>query len=257
MVLAFIVHKDAGNVSRVVEVAHRAEGNREQGIVVVIAALHLALVHAHYLKAQPGDADGLSQRRLSREKSSPRLVANYHHPRPLQLILFAQAAPRGHRKTADAVINGIDAGEEEISKSARVMLNSYIPLIEDRSHALNHRHFVAHIIDIRNLEANLAPRLCPSCLQRRSARKGSNYIGSPRTEDDVDRALNARAERQQNDDRGNPPRHTQHGERSAAAIVLHRVESFFQQIASHNLILGTYSWRKPSTGSSNAAWGAG
>ena len=211
VVLALIVHKDSGDVFGVIEVAHGAEGNGDEGVVVVVAALHLTLIDTYHFKAHAIDADGLPQRRLAGEKPPPRFVADHHHSRALELILFAETSPRTDRKTTDAVIDGIHAGKEQIGEGARVMLNGHVLLVEDGSYALHHGYLVADVVDIRDLETYFASRLGASRLQGGAARKGPDHVGSPGAEDDADRPLEARAESQQDHHRGNPPGHAQHG----------------------------------------------
>ena len=112
MVFAFVVHEEAGDVFGVVEVAHGAEGNGDEGVVIVVATLDLTLVDTHHLKAQAIDANGLSQRRLAGEEPAPCFIADHRHAGALELIFFAEAAPGRDPKTADALVDGIDSGEE-------------------------------------------------------------------------------------------------------------------------------------------------
>ncbi len=107
MILSFVVHKDASDVLRVVEVAHCAERDCHQGVVVIVAALHLVLVNADHLKAHAVDSDGLSQSLLAREQSPLRLVADHHYAGVLRQILIAQAAAGGNVEAANALVHGI------------------------------------------------------------------------------------------------------------------------------------------------------
>ena len=70
----------------------------------------------------------LSQRRLAGEKPSSGFVADHHHARTLELILFAESSSRDDRKTTDTLVDGINAGKEQIGKRTRVMLNGHISL---------------------------------------------------------------------------------------------------------------------------------
>ena len=180
VVLAFVIHKDAGDVFRVIEIAHGAEGDDDQAVVVVVATLHLALINAHHLKTEAVDADGLSERRLAGEKSAPRFVADYGNPGALELILFAEASPRGDRETTNAFVHGIDAGEEKIGEASGIVLDGHaVLLVEDGSDALDHGHFVADVIDVGELKADFR---CPPWRRRpeeKYGRESSDDIGSP------------------------------------------------------------------------------
>ena len=170
------------DVSRVVQVAHGAEGNDHEAVVVVVAALHLALINADHFKAQAIDADRLPQRRLAGEEPASGFVADHRHARALQLIFFAQASPGRDRKSANALVNGIDSGQKQIGEGARVVLNGdAIAFVEDRSDALDHRHFVADVIDVGKLKADFAARLRASGLQRRASGKCADHISAPRS----------------------------------------------------------------------------
>ena len=92
MVLAFVVHEEAGNVLGVVEIAHGAEGNDDEAIVVIIAVLDFTLIDSHDFKADAVDADVLSQRRLPGEEAASGFVADHGHAGALKLIFGSDAA---------------------------------------------------------------------------------------------------------------------------------------------------------------------
>src|SRR6266404_2273341 len=217
MILPFVVHENAGDVLRVVEIAHRAERDCHQSVVVIVAALHFVLVNADHLKAHAVDPDTLPQSLFTRKKSPLRLIADHHHAGVLHLILIAKAAAAGYVEAANALVHRVDAGEEKIGESARVVLNGHATLVENRSDSLHHRHFVADVLDIRKLQPHFAARLCAARLQRRSSRERSDYVGPPGAENHVDGALEARAKGQQGYHRRNPPSHSEHRQSGAAA----------------------------------------
>src|ERR1700736_746695 len=101
MVLAFIVHEEASDISGIEEIAYGAEGKHDHAVVVVIAALDFSLIDADNFKTQAVDADCLSERGFTGKKPAPGLVADHRDTGALQLILFAETAPGRDRKTAD------------------------------------------------------------------------------------------------------------------------------------------------------------
>src|SRR5258708_4055876 len=192
VVLTFVVHKHAADVARVEQIAHGAERKHDHAVVVVIASLNFSPVDADHFKTQAIDADGLSQRRFAGEKPASGFIPDHGNACALNLILFTESAPRCHREAADAFVDGIDSGEEEIGESPRVMLNSYaISFIEDGSDAFDHGNFVADVIDVRDLEADLRASLGAPNLARSAAGEGSDHVGSPGAKDDADGAFEA------------------------------------------------------------------
>src|SRR6266404_5755434 len=183
MILPFVVHENAGDVLRVIEIAHGAERDCHQSVVVVVAALHFVLENADHLKAHAVDPDALPQSLFTREQSPLRLIADHHHAGVLHLILIAQAAAAGYIEAANALVHRVDAGEKKIGESACVVLNGHAPLVENRSDSLHHRHFIAYVVDIRQLQTHFDPGFRAARLQRRSSREGSDYVGTPGTED--------------------------------------------------------------------------
>src|SRR4029077_15592146 len=109
MILPLVVHEDAGDVLRVVEIAHCAERDCHQSVVVIVATLHFVLVNADHLKAHAVDPDTLPQSLFTREQSPLRLVADHHYAGVLHLILLAQAAAAGYVEAANALVHRIDA----------------------------------------------------------------------------------------------------------------------------------------------------
>src|SRR5258708_39902354 len=112
------------------------------------------------------------------------LVTDHRDPRPLKLILFAQASSLSDLKPANALVHRIDSGEKQIGEGARVMLNGHaVVFVEDRRDAFDHGNFVAYVVDVGELETDFASRLGASSLQRRASGECSDHIDSPRTED--------------------------------------------------------------------------
>ena len=95
----------------------------------------------------------------------------------------------------------------------------------------------------------------PAC---REVRPGKAPITSvpQRAEDHRNGAFESGAESEKDDNGCDAPRHSQHGQGGAAAVVLHCAVGFFQQYSLVMMILN-YSWRNASTGSSMAALRAG
>ncbi len=158
VILSLVIHEDSGNVLGVKEIAHCAEGNHHHAVVVVVAALHLVLIDADDLEAHAVDADALSQGLLTGEQLALRFVADHDNSGPLELVFFAQTSARRDVEAANAFVDGIDASEEEIGVSPRVVLDGgAVPLVENRGDTLYHRHFVADVVDIREFQSDLTP----------------------------------------------------------------------------------------------------
>src|SRR5467141_984587 len=160
MILPLVVHENAGDVLRIVEIAHRAERDCHQSVVVIVATLHFVPVNADHLKAHAVDPDTLPQSLFAREQSPLRLIADHNHAGVFHLILIAKAAAAGYVEAANALVYGVDAREKKIGESACVVLNGHATLVENRSHPFHHRHFVADVVDIRQLQTHFATRLC-------------------------------------------------------------------------------------------------
>ena len=89
VILTFVIHKDARDVARIVELPHRAERYYDHGVVVIVASLHFMLVSADDLKADAIDSDALAQSLLAREKSSLRFIADNRYASVLRHVLLA------------------------------------------------------------------------------------------------------------------------------------------------------------------------
>ena len=159
MVLSLIIHEDARDVSCVVKIAHGAERDRHQGIVVIVSALHLVLEDSDYLKAHAINSNALPQRLLARKKSPLRLVANHNHPSVFQFILIAQPPASGHVEAANALVHRIDTRKKKIGVGPRVMLDRHAALVKNRSDPLHHRHFVADEVNIRQFQSHFGTSL--------------------------------------------------------------------------------------------------
>src|ERR1700674_4675092 len=109
MILPLVVHEDAGDVPRVIEIAHCAERDCHQSVVVIVATLHFVVVNADHLKAHAVDPNTLPQSLFAREQSPLRLIAYHHYAGMLHLILIAKAAAAGYVKAANALVHRVDA----------------------------------------------------------------------------------------------------------------------------------------------------
>src|SRR5271169_2201412 len=179
MILRFVVHENAGDVLRIVEIAHRAERDYHHIVVVIVAALHLVLINADHLEAHAVDADALAQSLFAREESPFRFIADHHHARVLRLILIAQAAAGSNAKATNALVYGVDAGEKKVGEGACVVLNGCAAFVENRGDPFHHRHFIANVVDVGQLQPHLAPCFRTAGLQRGSSRERSDDVGSP------------------------------------------------------------------------------
>ena len=91
-------------------------------------------------------------------------------------------------------------------------------------------------VDIFQGETDLHSRLLPARLHGSFARNNDHQLG-PEVSEDVGAGLpKSIAIGQQHDNRGNPPRHAEHSQRRAPAVVAHRVIGLLKQIANHRII---------------------
>src|ERR1700722_4468784 len=188
MILPFVIHKDAGDVLRVVKIAHGRKRNHHHAVVIVVAALNFMLVDADYLEAQAVDANALPQSLFAGKESALGLIADDGHAGVLHEVLFAHGASAGNIKTANALVNRINPGEIEIGESARVVLDGCTILVEDGSDAFNHRHFVANVIDVGQLQPHFTASFRAARLQGGASRECSDHISSPGAENHGDGA---------------------------------------------------------------------
>src|SRR5258705_6042094 len=166
MILSLVVHENAGDVLRVIQISHCAERDDHHAVVVVVSALHLVPVNAYHLKADAINADALPKRCFAGEESALRLVADYRNSRALKLIFFTKATSGRHVESANPLVYRKYSSEKKIGVGAGVVLNGRAVLaIENGRDALHHRHFVADVIDVRQFEPHLAARLRSARLQ--------------------------------------------------------------------------------------------
>ena len=86
-------------------------------------------------------------------------------------------------------------------------------------------------------EADGDPGFLPARLHGSAARNHDHQLGAEIGEDIGAGLAKAIAISQQHDDRGDAPRHAQHGERSAAPVVPHGAVGFVEQITEHIVLL--------------------
>src|SRR5208282_148682 len=107
-------------------------------------------------------------------------------------------------------------------------------------------------INVIEGEPNLGAGLLPAGLLRGSARKDADNARAPVGKDGLDGPAESCAVGQQENDRGDTPRHTEHSQRSAAPVVTHGAVGLYKQIFHHG-----YSCLSASTGCKMEALRAG
>ena len=70
------------------------------------------------LVAHAVDADGLSQRGFAGEEPAFGFIADHRDAGVLEFVVVTQAPPRRNAKAADALVHGINSGEEQIGEGA-------------------------------------------------------------------------------------------------------------------------------------------
>ncbi len=159
--------------------------------------------------------------------------------------------------------------------------------------ALQQRNFGLQVVEIVDGEFDFAAGLGAARLQGGASGKNEDQVCAPGAEGDPEAALETGAVGEQQHDGRDAPRHAEHGEDAAAAVVLERVVGLAGEFENHKFFrrdsrprfqrgpatvecnetlascarLDTeggcpyvhlvYSWRRASTGCSSAAWRAG
>src|SRR5204863_10067377 len=87
MVLAFVIHKDAGEILGIEEISHGAERDHHHAVVIVVATLHLVLVNTNHFKAHAVDPDTLSEGGFTGKEPLPRYIADDRHTGVLEFVI--------------------------------------------------------------------------------------------------------------------------------------------------------------------------
>ena len=141
---------------------------------------------------------------------------------------------------AHASVRGINAADA-IVRAARAEGDQAV-LEGLRGNVLQQRHFGADVVEIIDVETDLRSCLGASSLQLGAAGKDEYEIGAEGAKCRPQSALEAGPVREQQDDRRNAPRHSEHGQHAAALVVAQRVVGLGCEIDDHgNQLLASSS----------------
>ncbi len=228
---SFVVKPDGVEVVSVFEITHSGEGDVDGAIDIAIALLHLGAEDADYFEAQSIDSNSFAEGIASREELFLCLGTDYGDARALHLILHIVETALAQFESADHVNVRVVSRDSEC-KSSSVELDDAI-LADLRCDMRDLREVRGKQIDIVHGEADLRTGLLSTRLHGTAARNQNHQLGAEVGEDVGARLAKTVAVGQEHDDRGNAPRHAQHGQCRASAIVPHSSVGFLKQVAKH------------------------
>src|SRR5581483_10558587 len=249
--VGLVVKPDHIQVVCIFQIAHRSEWHVDDPIDVVVPRLHLGRQHTDHFKTQAVNSYAFSQSVPPRKQFLLALGTDHRDVRALHLVLCVvePSLVDSQRMYVDRV--GV-LSRDRHRESTDVVLNVCV-FADVRGDMGNLWEIGGEDVDIVKCQAQLLARLLPTRLHRGTAGDNNHQLGAEISEDVGTGLSETVAVGQQDDDRGDAPRHTQYGQGSAAPVVPHGRVGFLEQIPSHR----THSCRKASTGSSIAALRAG
>src|SRR5262249_26949428 len=246
-----IVHPDAVDVLQILHLSHGVEWDQDLTIRVVIAALlHLGSKNANNLEAHAIESNLLADCVPPREEFRLGVRTDYRYTCSDFIIVIIEEASH-----VDGIVeNFLDIGVVAIHRKSECSIFELhrVLLVGRRTHVLGQRNGARDVLHILDLETDFRSCFRTTCLHGRAIRPYADDLCSPIGEDSVDGAPETSAIGQQEHYSGDAPRHSQHGKRGTATVMLHRSVCLSEQIANHN-----YSFRSASTGCSIAALRAG
>jgi len=102
-------------------------------------------------------------------------------------------------------------------------------------------HAVAHAVYIVERETHFHAGLVAAGLLAGAARKESDEVGAPLREDILNGAAEPGAIGQEKHHRGNAPRHPDHGDGGAAAVINHRLPRLAEDVFEHGRSASLFS----------------
>src|SRR6185503_121627 len=153
--------------------------------------------------------------------------------RPLLLLLPVEEATRIRIQLPDILKHCPHAIDRP---RVRVQIVLHCHLFErNRRNVINSRHRRAQPIHIVNREPHLYARLLTTRLFARPPRKRADNVRAPLRKNRLDRPAESRSIRQQQHNRRNPPRHPDHRDSRAAAVIQHRLPSLPKYVFQHRI----------------------
>src|SRR5215471_11848284 len=229
--IALVLHDDGVQVIRVHQIAHRAVGNIDVFVDVVVAVLDLMFEDPHDLVRNAVDADTLPNRFLSREELLLRVGTNDRHARVSEVIGFAEEAAVLNLHFAHASVSGINTAYAIIRAARSVRDNTVLERL--RRDSLQQRNFSTNVVDVIHSQPNLRTCLRSARLEFGAPWKDEYKIGAEGAECRPQAALEASAVGQQQHNRCDAPRHSQHGQHASPAVVAERVVGLGYEIEDH------------------------
>ena len=167
-----------------------------------------------------------------------------------KVFLIAKKHALADSHTANARIDGVHAGHGVVLAAGAV--GDERLFVDLGRHAGEQRNLVVQVVEVVASHLDRNTGLRAASLHLRPTIPDGDLVPAKALESDEEAALEPVPVGEEQNDRGNAPSHAQHGQQAAAAVVLEGRVGLAEQIAKHS-----YSARKASTGSSNAALRAG
>ena len=227
-VIAVVVEPDAVEVLRIFDVAHGAEGHVDLPVAVILlsALLHLGREHADDRKQHAIQPDRLTHGPRAGKELGLGLRTDHANMRALLILGSVKETPIVRIEFPDVLKHRPDAIHRprvgvEIVLHRHVFLNLRRDVFDPWNGVLQAVHIVFS-------EAHLHSGFVAAGLLAGPAGKDADDVGAPLGEDRLNGPAEPCAIGQQQHHRRNPPRHPDHGDGRAAAVVDHRLPSLAQ-----------------------------
>ncbi len=230
-VVAFVLHDDGAEVIGVGQVAHRAVGDVDVLVDIVVAVLNLMFHHADDLVGDSVEAKILSDGVLAGEKFFLGVGADNRDAGVGKIVGLAEECAFGNVEAAHMSIRSVDSADA-VSGAARAEGREALFRHFGRN-ALEQRNFGADVIEIVDVQANLGSGFGASGLEFGAAGEDENQVGAEGTEGGPESTLEASTVGEKQDHRGDTPGHAEHGEERAAAIVAQGGVGLVGEVGDH------------------------
>src|SRR5579863_100258 len=227
-----LVRKPDGiQVMRILQIAHRAEGDVHHPVYIVIALLHFGFQDADDFEAEAVHPDVLPQRVASGEQFFLGLRTDHRHAGALDLVFQVVEASLSQLECADIHHVGIVAGDGP-RENPRVVLDTGLLAgfgcdMRDLGKIGSERVYIIQS------KADEHSRFLTAGLHGSAARNHDDQLRTEIGKDVRTSLAKTISISEQHDHGGDAPSHAQHSERSAAAIVPHGAVGFLEQITKH------------------------
>ena len=203
----------------VLEHIHGVVGDVDDAVVVVVALLHARRAHADHFKRHAIDANRLADCGHAGEKLVPRFRGDDRIKSVLHVVGVVQKSSLIDVEIPNCLDRRVESHHRK-RKRAIVVLDRGI-FLQHADDMAAERNIVAQQFDVVVGEANLDAGLVASRLLRSASGKHSHGSRAETLKDGLDGLAEAVAVGEKQDDGGDAPGHSRHGEQGAAQVVAH------------------------------------